>query len=330
MGGWLLTGSLRVVDMKIYHQSVFDRWPFEDGSMQAIVTSPPYWGLRKYDIPDIVIGGDRNCEHEWVSCSRYWDNRAASLLASNGTVDFCGTKDSRGQLTSGFCSCGGWKGQYGLEPSYKDYIEHTVLWAREAWRVLKDDGIFFLNIGDSYCGGGRGSDKKFGVGREGQPESFKGDDTIVAKCKMLIPHRVAIALIDDGWTLRNDLIWHKPNGMPESCQDRFSKKFEYIFMLVKSEKYYFDLDAIRVPWDEDSIARLYRGNSGDGKYSGESYGGNQPSNTMSTRRPNRTKEYKTQDPERKINIKGKNPCDMWSINTSPSPEKHFAMKYRKS
>src|SRR3989304_6681520 len=267
--------------MKIYHQSVFDRWPFEDNSVQAIITSPPYWGLRKYDIPDVEIDG--------------------------------------------------WKGQYGLEPSYKDYVAHTTLWVKEAWRVLRDDGIFFLNIGDSYqTQSGVNASKNLedaskwsNLSQAAITMHIKQQD-LMHKCKMLIPHRIAIALIDEGWTLRNDLIWHKPNGMPESCKDRFSKKFEYIFMFVRSEKYYFDLDSIREPWDEASIARLYRGNSGDNKYGGEIYGDNQPSNTMSIRRPNRTREYKSQDPERKINIKGKgkNPGDVWQINTQPGSEKH--------
>ena len=185
--------------MKIYHQSVFDKWHIKDTSIQAIITSPPYWGLRKYDIPDIEIDG--------------------------------------------------WKGQYGIEPSYKDYIEHTLLWARKAWLALRDDGIFFLNVGDSYgtvsgtMGKGKWKDPKRSDDElNSMPEKININ---MHKCKMLIPHRIAIALIDSGWILRNDLIWHKPNGMPESCQDRFSKKFEYIFMFVKNEKYYFDLDAVR-------------------------------------------------------------------------------------
>ena len=179
--------------MNITHQSVFETWPMEDKSVQAIITSPPYWSLRKYDIPDCSVIGM----------------------------------------------------QYGLEPTYQEYIEHTRLWVKEAWRVLRDDGVMFLNLGDSYCGGGRGSDNKFGEGREGQPLSWKGDDSIRQKCKLLIPHRVAIALIDDGWILRNDIVWFKPNAMPESCRDRFSKKTEYIFMLTKQPKYYFDLDGVR-------------------------------------------------------------------------------------
>ena len=269
--------------MNIYHQSVFDTWPLEDKSAQTIITSPPYWGLRKYNIPDVVIGGDINCKH-------WFDTHDLALNI--------------------YCTyCGAWQGQYGLEPSYKDFIEHTRLWCREAWRVLKDDGIFFLNIGDSYCGGGRGTDKKFGEGRDEQPKSFKGDETIKSKCKMLIPHRIAIALIEDGWILRNDIIWAKGNPMPESVKDRFSKGFEYIFMFVKQEKYYFDLDAVRevhsyVPKFGDKVTTKSKA------FGIKEYGGQVRNN---------------HDIHNCYNPKDKNPSDVWTINTQPSGEAHFAM-----
>src|SRR3990167_5823435 len=153
--------------MKIYHQSTFDIWPIENNSVQAIITSPPYYSLRKYNIPDMVIGGKQDCEHNWDIDNIY----------------------SQGMTC---ISCCAWKGQYGLEPSYKDYIEHTVLWAKEAWRVLRDDGVFFLNIGDSFCSGGGASrhkgysDTKYPNGRNGEfaePSAFP-QQGIKPKCKM--------------------------------------------------------------------------------------------------------------------------------------------------
>lgn len=244
--------------MKIYNQNTFDKWPVDDNSIQAIITSPPYWGLRKYDITDASIGN--------------------------------------------------WQGQYGLEPSHMDYIEHTRLWVKEAWRVLRDDGIFFLNLGDSYFGGGKGN----GSGKLRGIEIPKGGSFVNkrTKCKALIPHRVAIALIDDGWILRNDIVWHKPNAMPESCKNRFSKKFEYIFMFTKSRKYYFDLDTIREPHKQASIKRW--GN-----------GGEQAGNTKY--RQQQTAVGNLRNASNPLNVKGKNPGDIWQINTRPSPEKHFAM-----
>ena len=241
--------------MKVYHQSSFDRWPLEDKSIQAIITSPPYYSLRKYDIPDIQIGE--------------------------------------------------WKGQYGLEPTYQLYIEHTLLWAKEAWRVMMDDGLLFLNIGDSWNGsGGQGwtglESKNFE--HKTQPHT---DKSIPNKCKLLIPHRVAIGLIEQGWILRNDIIWSKPNAMPESVRDRFSKKFEYIFMLSKTGKYYFDLDGVR---EENSVVSIER-----------------VKHSWKSEHPSIGYIDVDKMGERFCNPLGKNPGDIWTINTQPSPEKHYAM-----
>lgn len=135
--------------MKIYHQNVFDKWPFDDGSMQAIITSPPYWGLRKYDIPDVVIGVavPQDCEHEWGNIiiekedeagfarNRKGLNKAAELL--DGHVRTATTDIPVIKRESCFClKCGAWNGQYGIEPSYKDYIEHTV-----QVKVLRDNSL---------------------------------------------------------------------------------------------------------------------------------------------------------------------------------------------
>jgi|SRR3990170_1198924 len=246
---------------EIYHQSVFEKWPIEDNSIQAIITSPPYWGLRKYNIPDIVIDD--------------------------------------------------WKGQYGLESSYKDYIKHTLLWVKEARRVLKDDGIFFLNIGDNYNGSGKSGNyeyakkhtefgKPFNIEKYSPPTKEK---SLANKCKMLIPHRIAIALIDEGWILRNDIVWTKGNCMPESCQDRFSKKWESIFMFVKNTKYYFDLVAVKEPTKtKDNIVR-------------------DRETTKLNNTPGRAKMMGLKE----NNYDFKNPGDVWNINTTPSSEKHYAM-----
>ena len=285
--------------MKIIHQSVFETWQIENSSVQCICTSPPYWSLRKYDIPDVVIGGQADCDHKfgniipprgksnWDSFEKYrYDGKRGKKIEETGNINH-----------GNFCQCGAWQGQYGLEPDFHLFIEHTRLWAKEAWRVIRDDGIMFLNLGDSYVGGGRGSDKKFGIGRDNLPESFKGDDLIKPKCKLLIPHRIAITLIDDGWICRNDLVWHKINAMPESVTDRFSKRYEYIFMFVKQDDYYFDLDAVR----ETHLV-----------------GGNRE-------RSKTFIEQGVSDHILKSHPKGKNPGDVWQIATQPSGEKHYAM-----
>ena len=259
------------MNLKVFHQSSFSRWPLEHKSVQVILTSPPYYSLRKYNIPDVVIGGDTECEHEFI----FSKNKLLNLQAGNPEYKRQWREDATQTINhGGFCiHCNAWKGQYGLEPTYQLYIEHTLLWCQEAWRVLRDDGVFFLNLGNSYPG---------------------------SKCLLDIPARVSIALVDtQGWIKRNNIVWFKPNAMPESCADRFSKKHEMIYMFVKNPKYYFDLDAVRekITYDNDNRGRF-------------------------------SKHGLNANPDREtynINPLGKNPGDVWKIATQPSPEKHYAM-----
>lgn len=141
-------------------------------------------------------------------------------------------------------------GQIGLEQTPDAYVSEMVAVFREVRRVLKDDGTLWLNLGDSYANDGKwggstggkhasGLHGNTGVGRERKFTGMKPKDLIG------IPWRVAFALQSDGWYLRQDIIWHKPNPMPESVRDRCTKAHEYVFLLSKSERYYFDYEAIR-------------------------------------------------------------------------------------
>ena len=166
----------------------------------------------------------------------------------------------------------GHEGQIGLEPTPDEFVAKLVAVFREVWRVLRDDGTLWLNLGDSYnsFGGvhaGR-SDNQVGVGagqRQWREGSARADGEVrsdgmsrrnrdgthapglKAKDLIGIPWRVAFALQADGWYLRQDIIWHKPNPMPESVTDRCTKAHEYIFLLSKSERYYFDSQAMKEP-----------------------------------------------------------------------------------
>lgn len=148
----------------------------------------------------------------------------------------------------------GYPEQWGLEPTFQEYLEHLWMLMDEIYRVLKPEGTVWVNLGDTY-GSFRG---KSGT----KPDSFERaegktqNDKHVTnrpsfmraefdKCLLLIPHRFAIGCIDRGWIVRNDIIWAKRNGMPESVTDRFTKKHEYFFFMTKSTKYYFDLDAVK-------------------------------------------------------------------------------------
>ena len=135
-------------------------------------------------------------------------------------------------------------GQIGLETTIDEYISRMVEIMREVRRVLKPEGTLWLNIGDSYNGsGGAGGDYNKGGLRQGQPKyGRKNDPSLKPKDLMMIPARLAIALQADGWYLRSDIIWSKPNPMPESVKDRPARKHEYLFLLSKNRKYYYNAD----------------------------------------------------------------------------------------
>lgn len=146
-------------------------------------------------------------------------------------------------------------GQIGLEASPREFIDSLFAVFREVRRVLRDDGTLWVNLGDSYASGGRGGGGRYMAERGDGAWQGKGDATgwrsapagWKHKDLLGLPWRLAIALQDDGWYLRQDVIWHKPNPMPESIKDRCTKAHEYLFLLSKSPRYYFDQDAIREP-----------------------------------------------------------------------------------
>lgn len=158
--------------------------------------------------------------------------------------------------------------QIGAEPTPDEFAAELVAVFRDVRRVLKDDGTLWLNLGDSYSGaghGGGGSFEKERNWRVGNPDKNNGSSNrdglgrvsgIKPKDLIGIPWRVAFALQADGWYLRQDIIWAKPNPMPESVTDRCTKAHEYIFMLTKQAKYYYDQDAIKEPMSMSSVARL--------------------------------------------------------------------------
>ncbi len=152
----------------------------------------------------------------------------------------------------------GFPEQWGLEKTYQEYLDRMILFMSECKRVIKPTGTIWINLGDSYNGSGNGSGKSgrkisqsiIGasrkVGDASPTNTNNGNKDMPNKSLMLIPHRFAIRCIDElGLILRNDIIWAKRNGMPESVTDRFRKNHEFIFFFVKSQKYYFDLDGVR-------------------------------------------------------------------------------------
>ena len=163
----------------------------------------------------------------------------------------------------------GHDGQIGLEQTPEQYVAAMVEVFRCVRDVLTDDGVLWLNIGDTYCGGNTGNQSNVGqrFGKDGKGHVFRRDgkyaESIGMKPKDLmgIPWMLAFALRADGWYLRQDIIWHKPNPMPESVKDRCTKAHEYIFLLAKSDRYFFDSEAIK---ESAKTAPAKRNKAGEG------------------------------------------------------------------
>lgn len=234
----------------------------------------PYWGLRKYaGNQDLIWGGD-NCQHQWGETIETGDNRFRGINANTGgnaNPKIC----AEGKALSNFCQkCPAWRGSFGLEPTIEMYIAHSLLFLDEIKRVLRKDGICFINIGDSYWAQGTAktnwaSFENYIYGGTTGPYRIKADSgtqtyrqkhsVLKPKDLCLIPFRLAIAAQERGWWVRSVIHYIKPNPMPESCKDRPSDAVEYILMLTKSAHYYFDQEAVREPNLPISIERAKHG-----------------------------------------------------------------------
>lgn len=272
-----------------------------DGSVDMCVTSPPYWSLRDYGIEPSVWGGEADCAHEW------------------------GLIDGHPAIESGaFCQrCGAWRGCLGLETEPTLFVEHIVEVFREVRRVMADDGTLWLNLGDSFAGSWGAQGRQGTNGQmasrsvvqarsiDAHPQRLSGTGStanmpgVKPKDLVGIPWLVAFALRADGWWLRQDIIWSKPNPMPESVTDRCTKAHEYLFLLSKRERYYYDQEAIRE-----------RAAFPDGA-----------GNTRPYEVPNQREgdNHNFSGSLHKIDAREtRNKRSVWSIPTSPFPEAHFA------
>jgi DNA modification methylase len=240
----------------------------------------------------------------------------------------------------------GMPGQYGLEASPAAYVETLRSVFREAWRVLADDGTCWLNLGDCYSEG-----RTTPAGLHGYPGFglITGRGPAVAAKNLLgLPWRIAFALQDDGWILRNAIVWHKPNAMPQSVRDRMSNRYELIFLLAKSRHYWFDLDPIRLPHARHTPASpctASTGQSGSSRPGGIPATGRHPGNGKTsgthpgsampggTRPGNRRPKYSAHTrqvigahryPDGRCHPNGRNPGDVWAVPTRPFRGSHFA------
>ena len=192
--------------------------------------------------------------------------------------------------------------QIGLEETPQQYVDQMVEVFREVWRVLKDDGTLWLNIGDSYSGSGKGPAGNLGAAHNERHMEHKHSaivpDGLKPKDLVGIPWRLAFALQADGWYLRQDIIWHKPNPMPESVTDRCTKSHEYVFLLSKSRQYFYDHEAIKEP-------AIY---AGDDRGARTDSRRNTKMNSMSG-----------------VTGETKNKRDVWTVATKPYKGAHFAV-----
>jgi DNA modification methylase len=280
-------------------REIMRKWASQGVKAQTCVTSPPYYGLRDYGTAKWE-GGDSHCEHSISMPTKWNDPKRGTVLrpevghrgGSSSNCHLCGAKRIDEQL--------------GLEDTPDDYIKSMVEVFRCVWDVLEDDGTLWVNIGDSYCnsnGFARASPEYQREGRNNMPANDRKLDKLHAtglKTKDLIgiPWMLAFALRADGWYLRQDIIWSKPNAMPEPVQDRCTKSHEYVFLLSKSHKYYYDIEAIQEP---AIYAGDDRGSRTDSRRGTEA-------NSVS----GKTGEFK-------------NKRSVWTVTTKPYSGAHFAV-----
>jgi DNA modification methylase len=232
-------------------------------------------------------------------------------------------------------------GQLGLEATPEKYVDSMVAVFSEVKRVLRDDGTLWLNVGDSYSaspkGTLRGQEKSTLTSTETQEKSPVGINKLVDGLKpkdlIGIPWMLAFALRADGWYLRSDIIWAKPNGMPESVTDRPTRSHEHLFLLTKSERYFFDAAAIRTPPRAGTVLRLSQPTLDRQVGSNRANGGRKTNGPMKARIPERKKERGhprpmegnlDAEPRDHQGLGGANIRDVWWISPATFSEAHFA------
>ena len=243
--------------VKILQGSCIDKIKeLEDNSIDCVVSSPPYFGLRDYGVDE----------------------------------------------------------QFGLEKTYQDYLSNTVKVFETFKPKLKDTATIWWNVGDSYSSGKRTSttnqslrgDKNYGVTTTPVQNGIKEKDLL------MIPNRVAIALQDAGWYIRSEIIWHKPNPMPESVKDRPTSCHEKIWLITKSKKYYYDADAIKEPCTESTKKRYESG-----------WNGNEERDYVNGKQ-NHFSKYIGTEKSKADALKGRNKRNVWTVTTKPFKGAHFA------
>lgn len=316
-----------------------------EASVHCCVTSPPYWGLRDYGTAK-WSGGLPDCDHVYNhgtqgKTGQRADRTFTAQAVYRGVCRKCGAERVDQQL--------------GLERTYPEYVERLVGILEEVRRVLRTDGVMWLNLGDSYATGAGMVGECPGGGEQGERwKGFRGDHPVdkkrngasipigpMTQANRLpqpglkpkdlcgIPWRVAFALQDAGWWLRSDIIWAKPAPMPESVTDRPTRSHEYIFLLSRSERYFYDSEAIKEP------AAFLGPNGAQKSPYAQGFGRRTPEEEQERRDVKRNRVSGVvhgnlpgrDDADRACNNPDqltRNKRDVWTVNTDPFPEAHFA------
>jgi len=316
---------------------------FPAESVDCVVTSPPYWGLRDYGTAKWE-GGISGCDHKAGRATR----GGLSEFQSSNKGSFGDEAIRQGECCS-HCGAKRVDNQIGLEKTPEEYVVRMVEVFKEVKRILKKEGTLWLNLGDSYAGRGRGldADGTWNPGQGSMQETHRYNKSQMAKRKVSrkslsknlidnraignawvkpplglkpkdlvgIPWRVAFSLQADGWYLRQDIVWHKPNSMPESVKDRCGKAHEYIFLLAKNQKYYFDYRAIQEPAAYDG--RKQERIRGSTKYTDKELVPWNSPHTFAAR--GHVRWSKNEEGERVRNKRS-----VWTVNNRPFKEAHFA------
>ena len=299
-----------------------------DNSVDTCVTSPPYWGLRDYGgggkvwgPPECIERGEGDTSHEWEGYTRPSENTRNNNNSLQLKSAYWEPQDQA------HCKhCNAWFGQLGLEPNIEQYVKNMVEVFSHVHRILKPEGTLWLNLGDSYASGksrystkeqsivgGERNDAKLGDLQNGKRACVKSHPVLKDKDLVGVPWRVAFALQEAGWWLRQDIIWAKPNCMPESVKDRCTKNHEYMFLLTKSHKYYFDNEAIK----ENTVKKA------DKRQSAFTYADNEE--WAKDKDASRISKAKGIAEARTKNYAKRNKRSVWWISPKPFPEAHFAV-----
>jgi DNA modification methylase len=320
-GATILTARLLVGDARDILSTLPER------SVHMVCTSPPYFGLRDYGTAQ-WDGGDAGCDHRGAPLAS--PNTTLGMAKGNGSHEAAkryaaGSGGIPYRDICGKCGAVRLDRQIGLEGSLSEYITTLVAVFRSVWRVLRDDGSLYLNLGDSYAGSwgaqgrnGQMADRTVTLSRNqiaNHPHRQSNTGTIrdaglKPKDLMMVPARVALALQADGWYLRADIIWAKRAPMPESVTDRPTSAHEHVFLLTKKPRYYFDMEAVKEESSPSSAGNrnIFRG--GGGYTNGNSF-------NNAAIKPN-------QIPGNDGDPAGRNIRNVWHLGPEPYPAAHFA------